>query len=224
MRVLVFSHTIMGGGRGFCVTVGNEVEGGVYQWRLRLRPNQSLRYDHFGARGALIGRQVRPGSVVDIDHPYQVAEPYRRITHPEDVIMPPPPRLEIIDPAGGVAEVERLAEVMAYDSVPELFPGLCESNNKWYRPAGEPNRRAVGYVRVQAVDFFRDGDNLRAWLTDQRGNRFNIKVVGIDLVGCRALPANPHLARLSLANPFASQYWSHTAHPSRCYLMLSHLI
>lgn len=224
MRALVFSHTIMGGGQGFCVTIGNEVDGGVYQWRLRVRPNQSLLYTHFGIQGLVLRRQLRPGSIIEIEHPFQVAAEDRRITHPEDVVMAQPPRMEIVDPHGGVEHMSRLAERLAFGSVAELFPGMFADNQKWYRPGREPNARAVGYVRVQAVDFFLDGDNLRAWLTDEAGNRFNIKVVGIDLVNREVNPQNIYLARLSLANPFAGQYWAHTAHPSRCYLMLSHVI
>jgi len=225
MRALVFSHTVMGRS-GFCTNVGEVNEAGdVYQLRLRVWPNRGLKYTHFDTRANLIRQQLRPGSIVEIARPYAVADEYQRITHPEDAVMPRARRLEIVDPVGGRERLQQLAEQIAFESAYELFPGMHMDNNKWYRPGDEPNLRAVGYVRVQSVNLYRDyWQNLRATLVDHTGHRFDIKVVGIDLVANQLLPPQPRLARLSLANPLGNDKWANSEHPSRCYLMLSHVM
>lgn len=224
MKVLVFSHTVMGRD-GFCTNVGGvNDQGQVWQWRLRMPPNRSMWYSDLGANANLIRRQLLPGAEAEIDHPQMVEMGHRRITHPEDVIMVNPTKFTIVDPVSGREKLRRLAEQSAFNSVYDLFPGMAHDNGKWYRPAGQANARAVGYVRVQAVRFHRDGENLRAFIRDFQDDLFDVKVVGIDLVGQRLFPTNILLARLSLASPFGIERWAHTIHPRRCYLMLSHVI
>lgn len=222
MDFLVFSHTRMGGGAGFCTNVGyrDRTTGQIIQARLRVSPNDSLKYSHFGPYADDFRTKLLPGSVLGIKSFYTVIRP--RVSHPEDrIIRPEEVSLQIgRDLSSTLLEY---AEEMACNSVHDLFPDMSNGNDKWYRPAGLLNPRSVGYVRALVVSFYKDFEKPRAFVTDAVGNEFTAPVVGVDLLGGQR-PFGPSLVRLSLAGGFAHANWRGTVHPERCYLMLSHVI
>lgn len=221
MKCIVFAHNKRSNGN-FCTDVGgrNAKTGAVMQMRLRLKPNEPLRYSCFGAQSEDFRTQLRPGSVLELG---RVFIPLRfRATHPEDYTINPD-EVTLVQGEDWSAKLLEYAEEIAYGNVHKLFPGLQRSNGTYYRPGRANNSRSVGYIRADSVRYIDDSGELCASLLDKAGNEFTVPVDGVTLLEDHP-PLEKSLVRLSLAGGLKKERWAGTDHPERCSLLLSHVI
>ena len=222
-KAIVLSLTKMGE-KTICTTVLTDFNTDhPRQCRLHMPPNDHLAINYMALGSNVMNEYWHPGRLVGVDL-WKVDGRHKRQTHPEDIIVMPPPA--VYDEVFSVRDLAQLVSPFTYNSVEELFPDIEHYGGSWFVRPGKELPISIGYVVCQNIIFISGPQlkNYRVELTDMSGKTYNVSLKDEELMAklrrnqlLKNLAGENLLARCALSRPWKKP----GSDELLCYMMVS---